>query len=239
MAKVWVQAITALHYENQGVHCTAEPGEWVNVGKHQARQWLASGQAVIPKPATRAKVEEYGLCGVRVRVPLVASADWGAQIDEDTDKAAFGDLADKLTFTWGEPAITHDYTIIWKPPAPVIPAAAKVGLARLHSFEGTDAEPWEMLAMLASETKWANGFGSREERDKTEAAIGDLRVPVYNTALLWVRRTERTEAVVARWVAELREGADERHAFLRALYAERVLMCTVNMDWQRKYVEWK
>jgi len=239
MGNVWVQAKTVLHYEKQGKHETAEAGEWVEIGKHQARQWLASGQAVIPKPDTRAEVEEYDVCGVRVRVPVGPSAGWGGDPDDDAVHAAFGDLADKLTFTWGEPALTHDYTVIWKPPSPVVPAAVKMGLARLHSFEDTDAEPWEMVAMLASEDKWADSFGSDGERARTEAAIGDLRIPVYDTRLLWVRRTERTEAVIARWVEELRQGADEQHAFLRALYAERVLMCTMPTGWQGKHREWR
>jgi len=234
MGKVWVRAKTVLRYEEQGRRVTKMPGEWAEVGKHLARSWLDHGQAEIPKPDTRAEVQSYDRCGVRVRVPIGPN-DARSPVDTST----FGDLADELAFTYGEPAVPYDYTVIWKPPSPVVEQAVRVGLTRLHSFEDTDAEPWEMLAMLASELRWAESFGSEEERAKTEETIGDLRLPVYDTDLLFVRRTKGTEAVVARWADELREGADERHAFLRALYAERVLMCTLGTDWQGKHREWE
>ena len=241
MGKVWVRAIDVLYVNENGQRVTKRAGEWAEVGKHQARMLLASGQAEIPKRDTRNEVQEYDQCGVRVRIPLAPLSShipWFHRADFTIDISVFGDLADKLVFTQGEPAITHDFTVIWKPSTPVVPHAVEMGLARLHSFEDTDAEPWEMLAILASETEWADSFGSDEERAKTEGAIGDLRIPVYDTNMLWVRKTERTEAVIARWLTELRQGADEQHAFLRALYAEHVLMCTLPANWAGKHKEW-
>lgn len=239
MGKVWVRAVTVLHVDESGQKKKKRPGEWVEVGRHQARLWLASGQAEIPKISTRNSIQDYGLCGVRVRIPLFPLSNQIPQYqDSAIDISVFGNLADRLTLSYGEPAITQDYTIIWKPPLAIVPGAVEMGLIRLHSFEDTDAEPWEMVAMLASETEWANSFGSDEERTKTESAIGDLRIPVYDTRLLWVRKTERTEAVISRWAAELRQGADEQHAFLRALYAEHILMCTLPANWLSKHREW-
>ena len=241
MAKVWVRAKGVIYVNENGQRVTKHAGEWAEVGKHQARMLVASGQAEIPKQDTRNEVQEYDQCGVRVRIPLAPLSGHiprSHQADSIIDTSAFGDLADKLIFTQGEPAITHNFTIIWKPPSLVVPCAVETGLARLHSFEDTDAEPWEMVAILASETEWADSFGSDEERAKTEDAIGDLRIPVYDVNMLWVRKTERTEAVIARWLVELRQGADEQHAFLRALYAEHVLMCTLPANWVGKHREW-
>jgi len=241
MSKVWVRVISIIYVSENGEMVTKRAGEWAEVGKHQARMLLASGQAEIPKQDTRNKMQEYGQCGVRVRIPIAPLSSHiprSHQADSTIDTSAFGDLADKLAFTQGEPAITHNFTVIWKPPSLVVPCAVETGLARLQSFEDTDAEPWEMVAILASETEWADSFGSDEERTKTEDTIGDLRIPVYDTNMLWVRKTERTEAVIARWLAELCQGADEQHAFLRALYAEHVLMCTLPANWAGKHKEW-
>ena len=89
-----------------------------------------------------------------------------------------------------------------------------------------------MLGMLASDTMLARDIGSDEERAKTEELIGDLRLPVYDTNLLWVRQTPATGYVMRMWANELAHGADEQHSFLRAIYSTRILLCTLPPQWQ-------
>ena len=129
MGKVWVRAVDVFYAEKNGQTKAVEPGMWAAVGKHQARTLLANGQAEIPKEDTRAEVQGFEHCGV-----LIRGGD-----EADTD--AFAGFDGKLRFDYGPPALPFDYTVIWKPPFPVTAHSIEVGLARLYSFEDTDAEP--------------------------------------------------------------------------------------------------
>jgi len=205
-----------------------QPGDWFQTGKHHARQLIASGDAIIPKVSTRLEVQGLDRCGVVVRS------------EQEVPLDGFESLAEHLRFEYGPPAVPFDYTLIWKPPTPVSKQAVEMGLARLQDFDGEEgAEPWEMLAMLVDEDTIAAHVGSKKERAKTKRAVGDLRLPVYGTDLLWVRRTEATVRVIEAWADELMERADEQHAFLRALYGEPVMMCTLPPNWAAKYGKWR
>lgn len=220
MSGVWVRAVGILYVEEGGRLAAKHPGEWAEVSKHQARAWIASGQAEIPKTNIRDEVQEYDVCGILIRS------------DETENLMMLGDLVDKLRISYDIPSVPFPYTVLWKPPARINPRAIEVGFSRLQSFEETDAERWEMLGMLASDTMLARDIGSDEERAKTDELIGDLRLPVYDTGLLWIRQTPATGYVMRVWANELAHGADEQHSFLRAIYSTRILLCTLPPQWQ-------
>jgi len=220
MAKVWVRAKGVIYVNENGQRVTKRAGEWAEVGKHQARMLLASGQAEIPKANIRNDVQVHGVCGVLIRS------------SEIEDLTPLGDMADNLRIVYDVPSVPFPYTAIWKPPARINRNAIKIGLMRLQSFEGTDAEPWEILGMLAGDDVLARDMGSDEERAKTKRMIGDLRLPIYDTGLLWVRQTPATGYVMRMWADELAHGADEQHSFLRAIYSARILLCTLPPRWQ-------
>lgn len=228
MSKVWLQAQVVIRVSEGGRPKDYYPGDWFQTGKHHARQLIAAGDAVIPKVSTRLEVQGFERCGVVVRS------------EQEVSLESFDNLAEHLRFEYGPPAVPFDYTLIWKPPAVISKQAAEMGLARLQDFDGEEGgEPWAMLAMLTAENAIAAYTGSRAERDKTERMIGDLRLPVYATDLLWVRRTEATVRVIEVWADELMERADEQHAFLRALYGQPVMMCTLPPNWCEKYARWR
>ena len=136
----------------------------------------------------------------------------------------------ELPLTYGGLGLPYPSTLIWTPGVQVSPGAVWRGFARLHDTRDM-GEPWEILAVLIAGEKLARDVGSATERKKTEAAVGDLRLPVYDTGVLWVRKTPVTERLVARWGVEVEGGADESHAFLRALYGERAMLCTLPAGW--------
>lgn len=179
------------------------------------------GTVEIPELHRRAEVQDLDRCGVVVRA------------DEMPD-VAFGMLRHAL----GELALPYDYTILWEPSLPITIQALEMGLMRLSGAELASEDSWEALATLISLSTLAGDVGSPEEQEKTKEAIGDLRLPVYDTRLLWIRKTPATEGLIEAWAAELAEGADEQHAFLRALYASRIMMCTLPPGWQDKQAQW-
>lgn len=212
----YIRLTRVKHIRVGGVQKTYHKGDWVDVGKQAATLWLADGSAEIPGPdPTKMEVIKELLgpgCGVRVLQGTYGATRKGK---------SFGNCLRALKFSSGAIALPYRYTMIWKPSAKVTPQQVLIGFSQI-----TSEFSWEMVARLAG-SQMARDVGSEAERAKTEALIGDLRIPVYDTRVLWVRKTKATEGLIRRWTASIRAGEDEAHAFLRALYVERILLCTL------------
>lgn len=137
---------------------------------------------------------------------------------------------DGLRIAYGEVSLPFEQTLIWKPPMEISRVGVMQGFSRLLNVQDIH-QAWEVLAMLVDLNLSAGKLGDEDERTRTLEVVGDLRLPVYDVRALWVRRTEATERTVARWAAEVKGGADERHAFLRAIYTERPMLCTLPPGW--------
>ncbi len=91
---------------------------------------------------------------------------------------------------------------------------------------------WEAAAPVWSYETLASDAAAGAERERTAALIGDLRVPLYETGLLFVRRCERGQALLDAWRVE--GSGDARLAFLRALYEVKPLFCALPRSWLQK-----
>lgn len=207
------------HIRVAGVQECYHPGDWVEVGKQTALLWLNDGSAEIPGPdASKMEVvkELIGTgCGVRMRHEGSA-----ASLEQ-----SFGNCLRALKFSLGSIALPYQYTMLWDPSAGVTPQQVLIGFSQITAEEKGQLT-WEMVARLTG-SHLARDTGSEAERAKTKALIGDLRVPVYDTRILWVRKTKKTEELIERWATAIKEGENEAHAFLRALYTEGILLCTL------------
>lgn len=215
----YVRLTRVKHIRVGGVQHTYHAGDWVDVGRQTATLWLKDGSAMIPGPdPTKMEVVQLLLgpgCGVRL---LARSTDEGL-------KQSFGNCLKSLRFSTGPPALPYPYTMIWNPAASITSQQVLIGFSQITS-RGAGQLSWEMVARLAGK-HLARDVGSNAERSKTKALIGDLRIPVYDTKILWVRKTEKTEKFLRLWALSVRAGEDETHAFLRALYSVGVLLCTL------------
>lgn len=173
---------------------------------------LRGAQKLAPPRALSA--QQVAHCGVLV---------WGKQ---GQTLPAF----DKLPVTYGQLSLPYVCTLIWTPGMKVGREAVMKGFTRLLSSQDTN-HAWEMLAMLVDRNLLASAAGSEGERARTLKEVGDLRLPVYDVRLLWIRRTAATQRLITRWAGEVNTGANERHAFLRALYKERAMLCTLPAGW--------
>lgn len=196
-----------------------EPGDWVQVGRHLGLQWLAEGSASIPGlENVEALAGDLETCAVLVRGSValakpIRSKYWGLTIEK-----------------WGGTLI-KERNLVWNPQEIMLsPDQAIVGFARIAETSG-DYDDWDVAAMLLSDQAMAVHFGNKAEQQKTKKVIGDLRVPVYNTAAVWLRNTARAKQLVAAWWTEVDKGANEHHAFLRAVYSTQPLICTLPAGW--------
>ena len=90
---------------------------------------------------------------------------------------------------------------------------------------------WELAVPLCDYQTLVVHLGSDEEKERTKAVIRDLRVPLYDVRLMFVKHCQNTVDLFSRWQKECDAGDDERLAFLRALYITKPLVLALPMTW--------
>ena len=219
---MWIQIVSPNVYITiYGTTTEHQPGDVVDVGKTVALPLIEQGRAIVP-----AWLKAQPMAGQDVGVLMRGKTrTTDALLMGLKHLGVDGKLAGKnvLRLPWGR-------TLLLDAGYSLSAGGCALGLARVAADEELG---WEMAAMLTGQT--AEHTGSHADRVKTLEVVGDLRVPVYETRAVWVRRTDATKALVAEWRAALEEGEQEQHAFLRALYARRVVMCTLPRDWSGRW----
>ena len=209
---VYVQLLSPQQLDLDGRSRIYRPGDFVDVGKQLALRWLAEGAARVLAP-TQITVAE-GDAGILLRHESPRTRQHLEHLHVSTPIRVGPHQPEVLPW---------DRTLLWDPSAPL-----KVELlpAGFHFLER-----WSVVAPLWDYDQLARDLGSPADRARTEAVIHDLRVPVYETRALFVRRCEETAALLAQWAAELTQGGDERLAFQRAVYRVKPLILAVPMTW--------
>jgi len=215
VAAHWVKAIkTVVRYDLAGSYRTYQPGDWFQCNNQEMLELLALKRVQTASLQIRENFDGQSV-GVRFlssAVPPKTLGDCGM----DVRRGVSYDLP------W-------ERTALWDPRINTTAESIALGLLRI---DGRGEFPaWELAAMLEHKTRLAADVGTPEERARTLEVLGDLRLPVYQTGLLWVRKTPAAEEVIQLWRAEVDAGADPQHAFLRVVYTRRVLLCTLPADW--------
>lgn len=208
---MWVKLKTNYHKEVNGTMKQYRPGDWLEVGKQQAMRLLADGQAFIPD------LDISTFVGVGCGVVALGPLDGGVEA---------------LQNQWGvdvliSPAVPIQLpfyrTLLWDTRLPLTGLQMPAGFTLL--------ETWQAAAPLHFYDTLALSLGDEAERTATAAVIRDLRVPVYNTMLLWLRRCEIVEELLTVWAAEYQEGGSRDLAFLRAVYRVKPLILPLPFHW--------
>ena len=206
---MWIQLTSTQHIEQRGVMRAYHSGDWIEVGKQMAMMLLSQGSAVVP--------------GSNQDVPmasLIASNNTGVIVPIGWMQAAKKVLSGFNLFE-GQPEPRYERTIIWEPEAVIKPLMFSVGLSLL--------DRWDIAVPLYDYKVLAASVGSEEERECTKAIIHDLRVPIYDTRLIFVKRTLDTQRLFKTWNDD--PGDDRRLAFLRALYQVKPLILALPATW--------
>lgn len=199
---MWVRLNSIQYLSENGRQTTHFPGEWVEVGGQLARSLLGTGQAERPD---QLDLEAMPGCGIVVRAggQQQARKRWpGLEVME------------------GDPSLEFTRTLYWDTAVKIRPELVTAGFGWL--------EQWEVALPLGSYERLARDIGNKAERAKTVKVIRDLRVPFYETGLMFLRRCRRVEALLAAWRAETGE---RRLAFLRALYRVKPLVLALPVEW--------
>ena len=210
---MWVRLNTVKFIKQNGTLVQFQPGDWVRVGKHVGRDWIEWGDADEVDEQERVAGKTAGIV-VRGSIPQL----WHDRLAEVIRlRVACVDDAD-APFD-----LPFSECIIWTPDFELRPDLYAAGFSLL--------KVWQVAIPLLNYETLAADLGSEEEREATAEIIRDLRVPVRDTRLIFMRRCPDTARLLQRWHAERAGGGDERLAWLRAVYAEKPLVCDLPASW--------
>lgn len=208
---MWVRLKSIQRIDKQGRPRDYHPGDWVDVGKQTALLWISQGTAEVPSFTRGGGVMLSG-SGVVVRAPSATQY-----------QSIFDGLKIGLSVVADGPRVAFDKTLIWHPKAKLRTELIVPGFNFL--------ETWEIACPLYSYDELAAHIGNDAARERTKAVIRDLRVPVYDTRLIFARRCENVDRLFAAWDKESASGDDERLTFMRAFYQVKPLMLALPVTW--------
>lgn len=206
---MWIQMVTVKNIEIAGRVRTYHPGDWVDIGKHDANLMIGRGEAILPK-------------GDNTVVQKMISDQSGVLVFDNEAVAR-----DKLSIYKGiqvdkieQPTLMHERNFLWDTSAPIHPPLVAVGFHLLNK--------WEICVPLADYKILACNIGTEEERQATKDVIRDLRVPLYDTRVMFVKMTPDTSRLIKIWSET--EG-DRQLAFLQALYRVKPFILALPASW--------
>lgn len=207
---MWVKLKVIKYLDIRGKSAKYQPGDWVKVPSNQGRLWISQGDAEIPGGAVDQLVEKVS------GVIFTGSAEAAKKL-----VAPY-----KLTGTEGEPALKFQKTLWLDGSVPVRPEFIPVGFSLL--------DKWQVAIPLYSYDVLASNVGTEEEQVATKAVIRDLRVPLYDTRLVFIRRDPETEFLVELYTGHLKDGVNALHALLRAIYQAKPFILALPATWNSK-----
>lgn len=206
MAQVWIRAKSNLYVDDHGKQKPLYPGDWWPVGRQQAREWLASGQCEILRPAVLQTVQDLTNCTILLR--------------GHTSEQQRSLLSVKFP---GVPIETHQghpvsgRFLLWAASANLRQELVLTGFGLLTK--------WQLAVPLLNYDTLAESIGTADERAETKAIIHDLRVPVYDCRVIFVRDCQETRRLFELW----QDGSEL--GFLRALYQARPAVNALPPSW--------
>lgn len=208
---MWIQLLRSCQLEQHGVSRTYYPGDWVEVGKQTAQRWILDGAARAA--SHRACTDDLTGCGVA----LLGNLGAAARLQTHAPQLALEPVV--------EPSLLFAKTLLWNTGFSLRPELAPVGFRLLAR--------WEVAAPIVSYDQLACHIGTEAARERTAAVVRDLRVPLYEPRLLFVRRCAAGRDLLAAWREEEQTGDDERLCLLRALYRVKPLVCALPVTWNK------
>jgi hypothetical protein len=92
-------------------------------------------------------------------------------------------------------------------------------------------DTFDLAVPLFSYTELACHVGDDLDRAITQEVVHDLRVPLYDTRMIFLRKSQETEILIKRFESERESGKDIRLAFLRALYKTPLTVLALPITW--------
>jgi len=213
MGKHWVKALKVIRrMEDDGLWHVYHPGDGLEVLNQELNYQVSSKQA-----------ERYDIAAMQpLQVDNCAIVITGG----DTEQARRFVEHTGATIYTGDPHFpdTCLFVLWWNVGAPLRLDLMPLGFHRIKAGWQTAIPLWRYNVL-------ARDIGTEDARRRTEEVIRDLRVPVFDTRLIYVRRDSETERLLDLWLTERETGDDDKLCFMRALYAVKPLNCALPITW--------
>ena len=213
---MWVRLNCNQNIVTKGKMHQYKKGDWVDVGRQWAQQWIAGGIAsALDLTAADGKPLE----------PTAGILVCGSINQETQDQITtathlqFAFIPDGTAQNW----LPFTETLIYKPSFVLRLDLLITGFNLLKK--------WQVVIPLWDYETLASGVGTEQDREATKAIVRDLRVPLRDTRLIFARRCSDTRKLMQLWRAGCVPGADERLAWMRAMYTVKPLVCDLPASW--------
>lgn len=209
MGKVWVRAKDIVHAEDGGKVRSYHPGDWLQLGRQQARECLSRGEIEILKPVVLKSVQDLSGCAILTTETI-------AEPDLSFFAASFpGVPIEKHLGNYP----TYNRFLLWDRQANLRRDLILTGFELLQK--------WQLAVPLLDYNVLAENVGSDKQRQDTKEVIHDLRVPIYDHRVMFVRQCTETRKLFELW-----DGT--QLGFLRALYQSRPVVNALPPSWVMK-----
>jgi hypothetical protein len=205
---VWIQLNSTKTIERNGKPHTYRAGQRIAVERHDAMTWVARGDAILLESITGDIPRNAGIVAVQGQQDITRIV---RALDAETK------------IVQGPQRLEFSRTLIWDSSARLRPDYINIGFNLLSH--------WQVAVPLWSYTELAFHIGTEADRERTRAVIRDLRVPVFDTRLVFVQRCDDTIRLMDAWMQEREGGGDDKLAFHRAFYKVKPVLCALPMSW--------
>ncbi|MDZ4768366.1 MAG: hypothetical protein SGJ24_04495 [Chloroflexota bacterium] len=217
-----VQVLRSFQHEQRGALLMVHPGDLIEVGRGVGLRLISEGAARGLAPITLTDAEASNVCvmvptrvlGDRVRAMMPAA--W-IDVSDSVERLV------ELLIDEGDADQGVDRVIWWDGSTPLTASMIRDGMAALDT--------WSAAVPLCDYKILACDVGTVEERKVTAGEIGDLRVPIYETGLMFLRRNSESEALIRQWATSMSLGGDARLAWLRAMWHVKPLLLPLPASW--------
>lgn len=192
-------------------------GDWIEVGKQTALYWISQKIAIKRNFDV---VKEYvdSTSGI-----VVYSENELNKTTTDVLTNLKKDLKDIEFKVSTEKQMLYSENMIWNTAAKFKRELVPISFRLLKN--------WQLAIPLHSYNELACHIGNEDEREYTKSIIHDLRVPVYNTNLIFVRRCDDTKQLFDLWNEEKQKYPNDILAFHRAYYQVKPVLCALPVSW--------
>ena len=205
---MWVRLKALKHIHVRGITTAFQKGDWVDVSEQTANLWIAQ------RDAESLDVDASRLREVGAGIVVTRMGGFCDPLDQ---------LKSHVEMREGAPEVPWPRTLIWDTTCPLRIELLPTGFGLLAT--------WDVAIPLWDYEKLACDIGDEEDRAATEKVVKDLRVPLYETRQMFVKKCMVGKRLIDTWRQECLEGADEKLAFLRALYQVKPLIRALPVTW--------
>lgn len=209
---MWIQLLTEKTIETNGINVHYHRGDWIEVGRQTAHLWIQQGIAHRPDFDLS---KEY----IDLSSGIVLTGNLNTQLINNIKQDLPGiDIEISQT-----PQMLFSENMIWSNGAKIKRENVMFGFKLL--------EKWQIAIPIFSYDILAIHLTDEQDKEYVRSILHDLRVPVYNTNLMFVRRCSDTQELFDCWQNEKQIVSDENIAFHIAYYKTKVLLNALPESW--------